>query len=120
MKVCADVTQLTSDGMWMNIEQRDYAFGVWASFFQHRLILYINQKDQSMWFMQFKNEEAVLNFEKIHPFLSRIFDSKVNIRADLTLDEKKIEDVSHIAHMRDYDDDIEPKLEFYKGEDDDN
>ena len=66
--------------------------------------------------MQFKTEEAVLNIEKRYPSLLRVFDSKVNIRTYQTLDKGKIEDVHYITHMKDYDDDVEPKLEFYEDE----
>ena len=50
--------------MWMNIIQENESLGVDTNCFLYRVILYINKKDHNVWFMQFKTEEAVLNFEK--------------------------------------------------------
>lgn len=76
MIVSAEVTQLSRDNMFMNIFSPDYSMlGVWTDTYSVRTILYNVEGKNTIWFMQFKHDEAVEEFEIAHPSLKRVFDS---------------------------------------------
>ena len=76
MIVQAEVNQLYKNGLFMNIINPDGSMiGVWSDESINRTILYKGDRND-VWFMQFKDDTTLEEFEKAYPLLKRIYDSK--------------------------------------------